>query len=116
MMDTAKLESQLGFDRIRKIISDRCSTEYAAEKAAMEEFSTDVKEIRHRLVLTDEMRLIVMFEESFPSNGYIDCIGFLEMLENPGANIDLVCLGKLRTMLETIRKITSFFAGIKDGV
>ena len=115
-MYTAKLESQLGFDRIRKIISDRCSTEYAAEKAAMEEFSTDVKEIRHRLVLTDEMRLIVMFEESFPSNGYIDCIVFLEMLENPGANIDLVCLGKLRTMLETIRKITSFFAGIKDGV
>ena len=27
MMDTAKLESQLGFDRIRKMISDRCSTE-----------------------------------------------------------------------------------------
>ncbi|MGM9740383.1 MAG: endonuclease MutS2, partial [Candidatus Cryptobacteroides sp.] len=116
MMDTAKLESQLGFDRIRKIISDRCSTEYAAEKAAMEEFSTDVKEIRRRLVLTDEMRLIVMFEESFPANGYIDCIGFLEMLENPGANIDLVSLGKLRTMLETLRKITAFFFSIKDGV
>ena len=116
MMDTAKLESQLGFDRIRKIISDRCSTEYAAEKAAMEEFSNDAREIRRRLVLTDEMRLIVMFEESFPANGYIDCIGFLEMLENPGANIDLACLGKLRTMLDTLRKITAFFNGIKDGV
>ena len=116
MMDTAKLESQLGFDRIRKMISDRCSTEYAAEKAAMEEFSTDVKEIRRRLVLTDEMRLIVMFEESFPANGYIDCIGFLEMLENPGANIDLVSIGKLRTMLETLRKVTAFFFSIKDGV
>ena len=50
MMDTAKLESQLGFDRIRKMISDRCSNEYAAETAAMQEFSTDVKEIRRRLV------------------------------------------------------------------
>ena len=116
MMDTAKVESQLGFDRIRKMISDRCSTESAAEKAAMEEFSTDVKEIRRRLVLTDEMRLIVMFEESFPANGYIDCIGFLEMLENPGANIDLVSIGKLRTMLETLRKVTAFFFSIKDGV
>lgn len=106
----------MGFDRIRKIISDRCSTEYAVERTAAETFSTNEKEIRRRLLLTDEMRLIVMFEESFPSNGYIDCVGFLQMLENSGANIDLTSLGKLRTMLETLRKVSIFFSNIKDGV
>lgn len=106
----------MGFDRIRKIISDRCSTEYAVERTAAETFSTNEKEIRRRLLLTDEMRLIVMFEESFPSNGYIDCVGFLQMLENSGANIDQTSLGKLRTMLETLRKVSMFFSNIKDGV
>ena len=115
-MPTDRIEHILGFDRIRKIISDRCSTEYAVERTAAETFSTNEKEIRRRLLLTDEMRLIVMFEESFPSNGYIDCVGFLQMLENSGANIDLTSLGKLRTMLETLRKVSLFFSNIKDGV
>ena len=115
-MPTDRIEHILGFDRIRKIISDRCSTEYAVERTAEETFSTNEKEIRRRLLLTDEMRLIVMFEESFPSNGYIDCVGFLQMLENSGANIDLTSLGKLRTMLETLRKVSMFFSNIKDGV
>lgn len=111
-----RLEEKLGFDRVRKAISDRCSTEYAATIVDNEEFSTNPSEIKKRLQLTDEMRLIVMFEESFPASGYIDCTVFLKMLELSGSNIDLMSLGKLRTMLATLRKITAFFSGIKDGI
>lgn len=111
-----RLEAKLGFDRVRKSISDRCSTEYAALRVENEEFSTNPDEINKRLLLTDEMRLIVMFEDAFPSNGYIDCTAFLKVLEAPGSNIDLLSLGKLRTMLDTLRKITLFFSGIKDGI
>ena len=67
-------------------------------------------------MLTDEMRLIMMFEDSFPSGGFIDCIDFLKPLERSSAAIDLISLRKLKTMLETLRKVTSFFEGIKDGV
>lgn len=115
-MTEERIEAILGFDRVRKIISDRCSTEYATARTSEENFSTDAKEIRQRLLLTDEMRMIVMFEESFPSNGYIDCVRFLEILSNEGSNIDLVSLGKLKTMLETLRRITLFFSNIKDGI
>ncbi len=115
-MTEERIEAILGFDRVRKIISDRCSTEYATARTAKENFSTDAREIRQRLLLTDEMRMIVMFEESFPSNGYIDCVRFLEILSNEGSNIDLVSLGKLKTMLETLRRITLFFSNIKDGI
>ncbi len=111
-----RLEQKIGFDRIRQIISDRCSTAYAAERTATETFSANPAHIRKRLLLTDEMRLIMMFEDSFPSGGFIDCIDFLKPLERSSAAIDLLSLRKLKTMLETLRKVTSFFEGIKDGV
>ena len=115
LIDT-RLEQKIGFDRIRQIISDRCSTSYAAERTATETFSTKESQIRKRLLLTDEMRLIMMFEDGFPSGGFIDCIDFLKPLENPSSAIDLVSLRKLRTMLDTLRRVTDFFEGIKDGV
>ena len=112
----SRLEQKLGFDRMRKAIADRCSTSYAADKVSEERFSSDADEIRRRLLLTDEMRLIVMFEESFPSNGFVDCLGFLKPLAQPLSGIDLLSLRKLKTMLETLSKIISFFDGIKDGI
>ncbi len=111
-----RLESKLGFDRVRTFVADRCSTEYAVTRVTEETFSNDPKVIGERLALTDEMRLIVMFEENFPTNGYIDCLDFLNPLENTGYTIDILSLGKLRTMVETVRKLTNFFMSIKDGV
>ena len=79
--ECSRLEQKLGFDRIREIIAARCATEYAAGRVADEKFSASPSEITKRLRLADEMRLIMMFEESFPTNGYIDSIGFLRPLE-----------------------------------
>ena len=111
-----RLEQKIGFDRVRQIISDRCSTSYAVERAASETFSTNPAHIRKRLLLTDEMRLIMMFEDGFPSGGFIDCIDFLKPLERTSAAIELHSLRKLKTMLDTLRKVTTFFDGVKDGV
>ena len=115
-MKDATLEAKLGFDKIRKTISDRCMTDYAAEKVAGEEFSADASVIGRRLKLTDEMRLVMMFEENFPSTGYIDAIPFLSALEKPGSCIDVLSLGKLKTATDTIRRILHFFGSIKDEV
>jgi len=114
-MIDSRLEEKLGFSRIRKAVGDRCSTDYAAARVAEEEFSTSGKEIMERLALTDEMRLILMFEDQFPTSGYIDCIGFLEPIGEKGS-IDLLSLGKLRTLIDTVRKISRFFENSKDGV
>ncbi len=112
----SRLESKLGFDRVRRTISDHCSTQYAADRTAAETFTNDPAEIRRRLLLTDEMRLILMFEDRFPTGGYIDCLPFLVPLSGEGTRIDLLSLGKLRTMMETLRKVGSFFSSVKDGV
>lgn len=111
-----RLEAKLGFDRIRSQISDRCQTEYAALRVASEEFSSDPSVIRGRLRLADEMRLILMFEDSFPTTGYIDALPFLEPLLKEGYSIDTLSLAKLGTMLELSRKTANFFLSIKDEV
>lgn len=111
-----RLERKLGFDRIRAAISDRCSTAYAVDRVAEECFSSDVTEIRRRLAAADEMRLIVMFEESFPSSGFIDCMDFLKPLAMPGTSMDVQSLRKLKTMLDTLRKVCDFFVSVRDGV
>ncbi len=110
------LESKIGFDKMRRIVSDRCLTDYAAARVAEEEFSTERDVIEARLALTDEMRLIMMFEESFPTTGYIDAIPFLEPLQKAGSSIDLLSLGKLKTAIDTTRRLLHFFAGVKDGI
>ena len=115
-MTHERLENKLGFDKIRKMIADRCLTDYAASRVAGEAFSTDPDIIRRRLALTDEMRLILMFEENFPTTGYIDAIPFLSALEREGSCIDVLSLGKLKTVLDTLRRILHFFNSIKDGI
>mgnify|MGYP002623749819 CR=1 FL=1 len=111
----ARLEAKLGFDKVREQIGARCSTDYASARVQDEEFSTNAAEISRRLILTDEMRLILMFEEGFPTSGYIDAIGFLEPI-GKNSSIDLLSLGKLRTMLDTLRRALHFFHTVKEGI
>ena len=115
-MTSARLEAKLGFDKVRAIISDKCKTDYAAERVAQEEFSTSRTTIRKRLQITEEMRLVLLFEENFPTTGYIDGLPFLNPLQHEGSSIDTLGLAKLKTILDTVRRITAFFGGVKDGI
>jgi DNA mismatch repair protein MutS2 len=111
----ARLEAKLGFDKVRTAIQDRCSTDYAAARVENEEFCTSGEEIHRRHLLTDEMRLILMFEDNFPTSGYIDALPFLEPI-GKNASIDLLSLGKLRTLLDTLKKALNFFHAVKEGI
>ena len=115
-MTDRRLEAKLGFDKVRETISNRCQTEYAADRVAGEEFSADPGEISRRLQLTDEMRLVLMFEDSFPTTGYIDALPFLAPLLKEGFSMDKLSLAKLGSLLELSRKTSQFFISIKDGV
>ncbi len=110
-----KIESKLGFDRIREFISARCSTEYARGRVADEEITTFRETIRRRLGLTDEMRVIMMFESSFPGGGFVDAIPFLAPLRGSTSYIDLYSLGQLRTSLDLLRKLLHFFDNCEAG-
>ena len=115
MTNVSKIESKLAFDKIRGSIAARCSTAYGRDRAENEEVSIGPAEIERRLGLTDEMRVILMFETSFPTSGYADCIPFLVPLRSPFSHIDLPSLVLLRGALDTLRRILSFFSGCREG-
>ena len=110
------IEQKIGFDKVRALISSKCSTDYARTRVDEETFSTDAQDIMARLRLTDEMRLICLFEDSFPSAGFIDTKPFLLPLQAESTYIDLQSLVKLRAAQETLRGVLSFFSGCKDDL
>ena len=115
MTNEVKIEGKLGFDKLRSGVAVRCSTSYGRERAESEAVSVDPGEIGRRLGLADEMRVILMFEASFPTSGFGDCIPFLVPLRSPFSHIVLPSLAMLRTSLEALRRILNFFSGCKDG-
>ncbi len=109
-----KIEQKLGFEKIRESVALRCSTSYAKERAAAEKVSFNPSTIEKRLILTDEMRLICMFETGFPSKGFIDSIDYLKPLEVESVSLNLENLGKLATFMENLKGILAFFKGCKE--
>ena len=115
MENCTKIEQKLGFEKIREQLLLRCSTNYAKERVNTENVSHNAVTISKRLILTDEMRLICMFESSFPQNGFIDSIEFLKPLEVEYSSISLENMGKLYTFVENLRGVLSFFKSCKEG-
>ena len=110
------LEQKLGFDKVREKIAAKCATQYALRKVAAEQMSHDPLEIMFRLRLTDEMRLICLFEDAFPAGGYHDMKSFLLPLQAEDASIDLPSLRILGVSLDTLRRILMFFRECKDDL
>lgn len=110
------LEQKIGFDKVRTMVSVKCATDYARKRVEEEEFSCEEDDILMRLSLTDEMRVICLFEDSFPSSGYVDTKPFLLPLSAESTYIDLTSLAKLRTSQETLRSVLSFFRGCKEDL
>lgn len=114
MENEVKIESKLGFDKLRDSVSRNCSTLYAKEMASEEKISVVAEEVSRRLVLVDEFRQIMMFEPSFPDSPFVDCIPFLIPLKSEYAYIDLASLARLRDALDLLRRILSFFSNCKE--
>lgn len=115
-MPMSSIEHKIGFDKVRSLTESKCLTQYAANKAQSEEISRDADEIALRLALTDEMHLISMFEDAFPSSGYIDTKPFLLPLAAEATYIDLPSLVRLKVAQETLRNMLVFFRGCKDDL
>ena len=107
------LEKKIGFDIVREMVSGKCATSGARRITASREMMTSRDDISLALRLTDEMRLICMFEDTFPSEGYVDMREFLMPLASELSCISLHNLVLLQKGLDAIRRIASFFKGSK---
>ena len=111
-----RTELKIGFDKVRAMVVGKCSTRGAASMARELEMMTDAGAIAQALKLTDEMRLICMFEDTFPLEDYVDMHDFLLPLSSESSCISLPNLVLLQRGLETIRRVVGFFRSSRDGV
>lgn len=116
MKNRERTEQKLGFDKIRLSVESLCSTELAREMVRGASFCLDYKEVREKLLLTDEMRSISLLENGFPDSGFVDTTNFIKQLEHTSYYLDIASVSKLRVSLETIRQILFFFKSTKDGL
>ncbi|MEN6618444.1 MAG: Smr/MutS family protein [Rikenellaceae bacterium] len=114
MTSRERLEQKLGFDRIRSLAESRCSTALARNRVIEADFLTSYTEIESKLAQTDEMRVIAMFESSFPDSGFVDTLPFLKQLEVQSSYLDVLSIARLKQSLETTRTIVTFFKNTKE--
>ena len=102
------IEQKLGFDRIRAMVAEQTTNELAARMVGEMAFCTDYDALSHELRLTEEMRQIVLMENAFPQQDFIDLTPILAQLHVGNTAIPLESLFDLKLSLRTIRECYSF--------
>ena len=102
------IEQKLGFDRIRQMVTERCTNALAARMADEMAFSSDYEPLCHELQLVEEMRQIVLMESGFPQQDFIDLTPILTHLRVGNTLIPLENLFDLKLSLRTIRECYYF--------
>lgn len=109
-MNTAlpKLEQKLGFDRIRQMLAEACTNQLAVRMCSEMAFTDNYAKLIRELEQTDEMRQILMLENSFPNQDFIDLTPELERLKIGNTVIDLQCMLDLKVSLKTLTDCVRF--------
>lgn len=112
------IEAKIGFESVRRMVSDSCLSSLGKTKCAEMAFSNDFEYVRERLEETHEMVTILQSAEDFPLNSVHDLTHQLKSLNVAGTHIPEGDLLRLRNSLSTIGDIASFFRSHRseDGV
>ncbi len=114
MTNSGTIEVKLGFNKVREWIASRARSSYAKNRAMEEQVSGNLATIERRLILTEEMKYICMFEPSFPKEGYEDNLDYLKPLLTPSTVITLENMVRLSRYLQTLKEIVTFFKKSKE--
>lgn len=109
MVYPVTFENKIGFDRIRQMVSDNCLCELGRSRVEKIVFLNSLGLLRHELTLTEEIRKIILFEENFPQENFVDATTGLLKIKIAGTYPEVTELNDLRRSLETIKAITRFF-------
>ncbi len=101
-------EEKIGFDKIRRLIADRCLCPLGEERVEQMKFMTSFADIDARLRETEEFCRLLSAEENFPSDNFFDVRPSLQHVRIEGTFLDESELFDLRRSLETINGIVHF--------
>ena len=103
-------ENKTSFDQIRQMVSDYCLCELGRRWMSKLIFETAFDSINHELALTEDLRQILLFEEDFPEENYIDVTSSLSKIKTEGSYPELNELNDIRKSITTIKELEHFFS------
>ncbi len=101
-------EQKTGFDKVRRLISDKCLSPLGEERVAEMNFSTDFTVVTQRLEQTDEFVRILSGEAEFPASYFFDVRYSMKRIRPEGTWLDEKELFDLKRSLQTIQDIVRF--------
>lgn len=116
MIYPENFEQKTGFSRIREMLKDNCLCELGQNYVNEISFSSQFEQVSEEVRVTEELRHILLFNDDFPLNHFIDCTPVLKNLRIAGTWADVEDIFHLRQSLETIRDILVFFRKTDDSL
>ena len=102
-------ELKLGFDRIREMLTSNCLCNLGRQRVDAMSFSKEYENIREELLLTEDLRKILLLEDNFPQDNYLDITDCLKKIALEGSHPEVEELSDLRKSLQTIGDLSRFF-------
>ncbi len=109
MIYPENFENKIGFDRIRKLLSERCLSPMGLEMVDKIGFINDYNSLVIILSATSEFQQILQFEEFFPSEHYYKISDCLNKIRVEGTFPEVMEVFDLKRTLETVKTILNFF-------
>jgi DNA mismatch repair protein MutS2 len=102
------IEEKLGFTKIRELVASECTNALAVRMVGEMAFSNKYDRVVRELQQTEEFRQILVLENNFPSQDFIDLTDELTRLRVAGTVIELEALFDLKCSLHTIGECLRF--------
>jgi len=102
-------EAKIGFDRIRKMLYNKCISPMGCEWVDKMQFQTLYATILQQLNETDEFCHIVREFDNFPASHFYDLREALQKIRLEGRFLEPAELFDLKRSLESVRSIVNFF-------
>jgi DNA mismatch repair protein MutS2 len=109
MIYPENFENKIGFDRIRKLLTEKCLSPMGMEQAESIGFSDDFETLSHNLATTYEFQQLLQFEDFFPSDHYYKISDCLNKIRIEGTFPEVQEVFDLKRTLETVKAILGFF-------
>lgn len=109
MIYPSDFESKIGFDSIRRYVSEKCQTRLGKDEVSEMTFSSDFDIVSSRLDMVREMMTIINENLPFPSGGVHDVIPYLKEIKALGSFMSAERLYKLSSTLSAMAEVEKFF-------
>lgn len=109
MIYPVDFESKIGFDYLRRCVSEKCTCEMGRDEVRKMSFSSDYDFIVNSLRCVNEMMEIISSDVDFPLGNIYDVVPYLNEIRMEGAYMQADRLFKLLKMFVAMDEIASFF-------